>query len=206
MAEMMTSESGGKQKHKKVRGKKQSTRVDFTPMVDLGFLLITFFMLTTTMSKPKTMEINMPVKDKTADSTKIKESTAMTIILSENNRIYYYFGITDPQIEITNFKPDGIRKILLERNDPQLVKINFLKKRFSNKEITEEEFRKEIVAIKSDKDALMVLIKADDKAKYRNLVDILDEMNISSIGKYAIVDIAPAEIELIESLKGGSPS
>lgn len=203
---MMTSESGGQKKHKKVRGKKLSTRVDFTPMVDLGFLLITFFMLTTTMSKPKTMEINMPVKDKTVDSTKIKESTAMTIILSENDRIYYYFGITDPVIEITNFKPDGIRKILLERNDPQLVKINYLKKRFNDKEIDEKEFRKELVAIKSDKDALMVLIKADDKAKYKNLVDILDEMSISNIGKYAIVDIAEAELELIESLKGGSPS
>jgi len=206
MAEMVTSDSGGSKKHKKVRGKKLSTRVDFTPMVDLGFLLITFFMLTTTMSKPKTMEINMPVKDKTADSTKIKESTAMTIILSENNRIYYYFGITDPQIEVTNFKPTGIRKILLEKNDPQLVKINYLKKRFNDKEIDEEEFKKELIAIKSDKEALMVLIKADDKAKYRNLVDILDEMNITNIGKYAIVDLAPQELELIETMKGGSPS
>lgn len=203
MAEM--AEGGGqsqRKQSKKVRSKKQSTRIDFTPMVDLGFLLITFFMLTTTLSKPQTMEINMPVKDPLADTTKIKESIAMTIILSENNRIYYYFGITDPKVEVTNFSANGIRKILLERNDPQVKKINILKKKFAAKELTEQEYKKQIVEVKSDKNALMVLIKADDKAKYKNLVDILDEMSITNVGKYAIVDVSPQELELVAKVNG----
>lgn len=195
MAELNTDDGKGSGKTKKA-----STRVDLTPMVDLGFLLITFFMLTTTMSKPKTMEINMPVKDKIVDSTKIKESTAMTIILSKNDRIFYYFGITDPKVEFTNFSKDGIRKILLEKNAPQVVKINELRVKLKNKEITEEEYKKMAGEVKGDKDALMVLIKADENAKYKNLVDILDEMAITNIGKYAIVDIQTQELEMIKDL------
>ena len=201
MAEINTESGGGKKKgKKKVRAKKMSTRIDFTPMVDLGFLLITFFMLTTTLSKPQTMEINMPVKDKDADSTKVKESTALTIILSEKDKIYYYFGITDPKVEVTNFSKDGIRKLLLDKNAPQVQQINVLKGKFDKKEITEEEFKKQSGKVKSNPDALMVLIKADDKAKYKNLIDILDEMQITNVGKYAIVDIQPAELELIKNL------
>lgn len=200
MAEISSESSGSKKHGKKVKLKKMSTRIDFTPMVDLGFLLITFFMLTTTLSKPQTMEINMPIKDKNVDSTKIKESIAMTIILSEYDKIYYYFGITDPVIEITNFSNDGIRKILLDKNAPQVYKIKELKNQLYKKEITEEEYKKKVVEVKSDKDALMVLIKSDDKSKYKNLIDILDEMNITNVGKYAIVDISEVELELIKSI------
>ena len=197
MAEIQT---GGGDKGKKNKAKKMSTRIDFTPMVDLGFLLITFFMLTTTLSKPKTMEINMPVKQDHPDSTKVKESTAMTIILSDKDKIFYYFGITDPKVEVTNFAPAGIRKILLDRNAPQVTQIKLLQQKLDKKEITEDEYKKKANEIKGDKDALMVLIKADDMAKYKNLVDILDEMTICNIGKYAIVDIQPAELKLIAGL------
>src|ERR1043165_6176881 len=97
MAEMDTSSSGGHKKGPGVKkGKKLSTRIDLTPMVDLGFLLITFFMFTTTLAKPKTMEINMPYKDENLDpnkQSKVKESTAMTILLSKMHRVYYYEGI-----------------------------------------------------------------------------------------------------------------
>src|SRR5215216_1208782 len=97
MAELDTSSSGGHKKGPGVKkGKKLSTRIDLTPMVDLGFLLITFFMYTTTLAKPKTMQINMPDNDKTLTDeqrNKVKESTAMTILLSSNHRIYYYEGI-----------------------------------------------------------------------------------------------------------------
>ena len=120
MAEINTEGKGGKQKGK---SKKMSTRVDFTPMVDLGFLLITFFMLTTTMLKPQTMEISMPSKDKPepGKETKIKDSQAITIILDKDNTVYYYFGTKDkqgidPEVETTNFGSDGIRKMLLDRN------------------------------------------------------------------------------------------
>src|SRR4051812_48242131 len=135
MAEINQGGGGGKHKGGKVRSKKMSTKIDFTPMVDLGFLLITFFMLTTTMSKPQTMQLTMPEKDKIEDSTKIKESTAMTIILSENNRIYYYFGITDPKVEVTNFSKDGIRKILIDKNRSTIDKLNPLKEQVANRKI-----------------------------------------------------------------------
>src|SRR5215210_6572262 len=98
MAEVQTGDSGGdkKGKHKKVRAKKNSTHIDMTPMVDLAFLLLTFFMLTTTFSKPKTMEINMPVKpDKPEEEQKIKESQALTILLTANNKIVWYTGLGD---------------------------------------------------------------------------------------------------------------
>ncbi len=203
MAEVNT-EGGGKKKGKKHKTKKQSTRIDLTPMVDLGFLLITFFMLTTTLSKPQTMEINMPVKDQNAEDTKVKASTAMTIILSKNDRIFYYFGIPEEgqelKMEVTNFGDTGIRKLLLEKNAPQIAAIKPLKAKFERKEITEDEYRKAAIGIKGSPNALVVLIKSDDKSKYKNLVDILDEMNICNIGKYAIVDISPVEQDLIKNL------
>jgi biopolymer transport protein ExbD len=109
-------QDSGKGKHKKVRAKKSSTHIDMTPMVDLAFLLLTFFMLTTTFSKPKTMEINMPVKDKPEVETKV--NNAVTILLGDKDRIFWYFGEFKPeetQLEETNWSATGIRKILLEK-------------------------------------------------------------------------------------------
>src|SRR5436190_371264 len=126
MAEMDTSSSGGHKKGPGVKkGKKLSTRIDLTPMVDLGFLLITFFMFTTTLAKPKTMEINMPYKDPNKpviDETKVKESCAITVLLSKDNRIYYYEGIGSdpskaPDIKVAYFEkgPKLIRDVLIEK-------------------------------------------------------------------------------------------
>ncbi len=199
MAEINT-DGGSKKKGGKKQLKKMSTRIDLTPMVDLGFLLITFFMLTTTLAKPKTMAINMPADSK--DSTKV--SNAMTVILSEKNRIYYYYGVPEEgeelKLEVTNFSKEGIRKVLQEKNYPQIEKINELRIQLNAKKLTEDEYKKRAGEVKADKKAIMVLIKADDKAKYKNLVDILDEMQINSIGKYAIVDISPVEMEMISKL------
>ena len=107
MSEVNVESKGGKKKGVK----KMSTRVDFTPMVDLGFLLITFFMLTTTLLKPQTMEISMPSKDKVKDEDgiKIKQSLAITVLLGKDNAVYYYFGMqengVDPQLIKTDFSP-----------------------------------------------------------------------------------------------------
>src|SRR5688572_30403563 len=112
---------GGGHKGGKKKGKKLSTRVDFTPMVDLGFLLITFFMLTTSMNKPKTMEINMPDKEKTPDPTVFKASQAITLILAKDDKIVYYF-VNEKTLEpetpvITDFdNRKGIRQTLLAEN------------------------------------------------------------------------------------------
>jgi biopolymer transport protein ExbD len=214
MAEIEGGGGGGHKKGGKPKGKKMSTRVDFTPMVDLGFLLITFFMLTTSMNKPKTMEINMPVKKeevKVEDIQKVKASQAITVLLTENDKIVYYFineTTGEPETPvITDFSKGGIRATLLEKNRGLFEKagknnfdsIPIYKEMFRMNRITEETMRANIAAIKNEKEALIVVIKADDKAKYRNLVDILDEMLICNIGRYAIVDITDVERELIKT-------
>lgn len=203
MAEINTEGKGGK---KKGKTKKMSTRVDLTPMVDLGFLLITFFMLTTTLIKPQTMEISMPSKDKVteAEQTKIKASKAITIILGKDNKVYYYFGTRenniDPKVEATNFSNDGIRKILLMRNAEVMNKIAGLKNLKAQNKIKEEDFKKQSSDARADKLAPVILIKASDESSYKNLVDILDEMQICNIGRYAIVDITVYDLDLIKKL------
>lgn len=187
MAEMDTSSSGGHKKGPGVKkGKKLSTRVDLTPMVDLGFLLITFFMFTTTLSKPKTMQINMPFKDenmKEEEQNKIKESTALTVLLSSNHRIYYYEGIGSdptkpPELKVTYFRQkDGIRDAILAKQKS----IQDLKR----------------TGGLGEKDQLTILIKPDETSSYDDMVNILDEMSINDVRVYAIVDITDVDKEFI---------
>ena len=171
---------------KQTRRSTNCLKIDMTPLVDLGFLLITFFMFTTTMSKPKTMEINMPYKDeqiKPENETKIKESTAMTILLSKNHRVYYYEGIgsdpnTPPDVQVTTFKAkDGIRDAII------------------NKKKKVDDLRRS--GQLGEKDQTTILIKPDTTSTYDDLVSILDEMSINDIRVYAIVDITPVDKEFI---------
>jgi len=187
MAEMDVSSGGGHKKGPGVKkGKKLSTRVDLTPMVDLGFLLITFFMYTTTMAKPKTMEINMPNTEKIEekDQTKVKESVAMTVLLSKDHRIYYYEGLASdptkpPELKVTYFKPKGgIRDAIIDKKK----KVDELKQQ----------------GALTGKDQLTVLIKPDVTSSYEDLVNILDEMSINDVRVYAIVDITPVDQEFIQ--------
>jgi biopolymer transport protein ExbD len=167
MAEISQGGGGGKKKGGKVRSKKTSTRIDMTPMVDLAFLLLTFFVMTTTLNKPQTMEITMPEKiDEHTEVPKVNERDVLTIVLGQSDKVYWYTGITDPKIELTNFSPNGIRKILLKK--------------------------------KAEVPKLVVLIKATDESKYKNMVDILDEMNINTIQRYALVDITSTDKDLIK--------
>ena len=198
---------GGKHKGGKKRGKKLSTRVDFTPMVDLGFLLITFFMLTTSMNKPQTMEINMPDKkiEKDEDRTLVKESQTITLLLAKDDKVVSYFMKDKvpgtPQIQ--TFGPKSIRATLLEENkkrNPKLDSIPIYKEMLNKGTITEEQYKKRIFDIKSYDDALIVIIKAADNSRYNNLVDILDEMLICNIGRYAVVDITEPEIEMLKTV------
>ncbi|TGD78304.1 ExbD/TolR family protein [Hymenobacter wooponensis] len=172
MAEIQQQASGGGKGGKK-RAKKMSTKIDMTPMVDLAFLLLTFFMLTTTFSKPTVMQVTMPVKEKepNKDPVVLKASDAFTVLLGENNKLYYYEGLLDattkPELKLSSYDANGIRKILLDRHraNPGTV----------------------------------VLIKPDDKSNYKNMVDILDEMNITDQKKYALVDISKADQDLIKT-------
>ncbi len=177
MAELNSGGGGGHKDGKKVRSKKQSTRVDLTAMVDLAFLLITFFMLTTTLLKPQAMDLFMPDKEKDKkEKFDFADNRTMTVLLGSGNRIEWYMGTVDkPQTPtVDNFGKDGIRKVILEKK----------------KKVIEE--------TKDAKKGLLVLIKPSDKSNYKNLVDILDEMNISSVATFAIVDITAPEIELLK--------
>src|SRR6185436_14202411 len=108
---------GGNEKGGKIRAKKASTKIDMTPMVDLAFLLLTFFMLTTTFNKPQTMEITMPEKPKPEDKVpEVNEKKVVTLILGANEKVYWYHGITDPEIKVTDFSPNGVRKVLLTQS------------------------------------------------------------------------------------------
>jgi biopolymer transport protein ExbD len=179
MAELEQKQTG--KKGKKKGRKKMSTRIDLTPMVDLGFLLITFFMLTTTFSKPQTMEINLPVKPKEEvpdeEQNAVKASNALTLILDEYNKIFWYVGIPGDENtpKETNFSSDGVRKILRDAKGGYLPELKHPSE-------------------------MVVLIKPSDKSIYKNVVDILDEMNISDIKRYALVDISPVDLELIKNL------
>ena len=197
-------ESGKKGKGSKQ--KKMTVRVDFTPMVDMNMLLITFFMLCTTLSKPQTMEISMPSNDKTLteqERDKVAASRAITLILGGNNRVYYYTGEPNYEdwtsLQETTYNDDGLRAMLLYRNQEVVSKIRELKKEKIDTKMSDEEYNRRAGEIKDAKTAPIVIIKATDDSTYKNLVDALDEMHICSINKYAIVDIAEGDEWLVEN-------
>lgn len=197
-------ESGGK--NGKGKQKKFAVRVDFTPMVDMNMLLITFFMLCTTLSKPQTMEISMPSNDKNIteqQKSMVKASQAITLLLGADNKLYYYEGEPNykdyTSLKETSYTPDGIRSILLQKNAAAVNKVRALKQQKLDLKISEEEYRKQVSEIKSGKDTPTVIIKATDDASYMNLIDALDEMQICNIGKYVITDIAEADEFLMKN-------
>ena len=197
-------EGGGK--NGKSKQKKFAVRVDFTPMVDMNMLLITFFMLCTTLSKPQTMEISMPSNDKSIteqQKSMVKASQAITLLLGADNKLYYYEGEPNykdyTSLKETSYTPDGIRSILLQKNVAAVNKVRALKQQKLDLKISEEEYRKQVSEIKSGKDTPTVIIKATDDASYKNLIDALDEMQICNIGKYVITDIAEADEFLMKN-------
>ena len=172
----------------------------------MNMLLITFFMLCTSMSKPQTMEISMPRKDllNEQEQNKVKASKAITILLGKEGKVYYYVGepnYDDPDLlKETDFSSNGLRALLLGRNRFVVQKIRELKQKRANLEITNEEYMKQSSEIRKDKDSPVVLIKATDFASYKNLIDALDEMQICNIGRYAIMDITPGDLRLLQDL------
>ena len=212
MAEVQVKDEGGGKKNKQ---KKQHLRVDFTPMVDMNMLLITFFMFCTTLLKPQTMNLNMPSKDvvKPEEQNKVRASTAVTLLLGANDEIYYYLGLidstgtsyTDPNFLVaTDYTPEGLRKLLLEKNKGTYEKIQELKDKLKKLEINEKQFNDQTKTIQDDamkvtKTAPTVMIKATDQSTYKNLVDALDEMLVCNIGTYAIVDLDDGDRYLLFS-------
>jgi biopolymer transport protein ExbD len=199
---MASIEEGGGDSHKKGPGvkkaKRLSTRVDMTPMVDLGFLLITFFIFTTTMSTPSTMDLFMP-KDtnKDEDQNKAKESGALTIMLGKNNIVYYYEGQLLP--DASNFKTSNFKDIRSEIISKRKEVISTHQHDASCEKIWAQN--------KGDKNSCLdrdfvVVIKPDPDATYKNTVDILDEMTINGVKRFAMVDLFPQELQLIQKTEG----
>jgi len=175
MAEL-NQDSGGGKKGGKIRSKKAGGRVDLTAMVDLAFLLITFFMLTTSINKPNAMDVAMPDKNEEnpEDRLEVADTRTMTLLLGSNNQVEWYMGAFDSPIEgpeIVGYGKDGIRPVLLQKL----------------KEIPQ----------RTGGD-LIVVIRPSDRSTHRNLVDILDEMNIVEAPIYMIGTISDPEIEVLE--------
>jgi biopolymer transport protein ExbD len=169
---------GGDSGHKKGPGvkkaKRMSTRIDMTPLVDLGFLLITFFIFTTTMSTPSTMDLFMP-KDTKKDEelNKAKESGALTIMMGKDNHLYYYEGKLAP--DASNFTSSNFKEIR-----------DVIIKKKKNTPIED----------------LVVVLKPNEEATYKNTVDMLDEMTINQVKRFALVDISEVENGLIHATEG----
>ncbi len=174
MADLDTS-GGGNKKGKK-GPKKQSTKVDMTPMVDLGFLLITFFMLTTTFSKPQKMDIQMPAKDKKdpTKTTDTKASKTLTVVLGDKDVVYWYPGMIKekPQVNKTDYSAKGLRTLLTQKlQDPNIG------------------------------NELVVILKPEVKSRFKNMVDAVDELRITGVQFYSVVDITKDEKAFLEANK-----
>jgi biopolymer transport protein ExbD len=191
--------------HKKGPGvkkaKKLSTRVDMTPMVDLGFLLITFFIFTATMNEPSTMDLNMPKDtDKEDEQTKTKQSGALTVMLGKNDVIYFYEGELAPDgsnFQQTTFK--GIRDEIIKKKQAVMAA-------YRTDPACEEKARKEGKRVSDCKQQdFFVIIKPDAESTYKNAVDILDEMTINDVKRYALMKISDTERQLIGATEGQAP-
>lgn len=237
MAEVAQDNGGGKGKNHQ---KKMTIRVDFTPMVDMNMLLITFFMLCTTMIKSQTLNIALPSNEKVDNVENMSQASAddaVTIILDAKrkkgsfdvdsvngkvvNEVYYYFGkpggdagmfdaagnilSANNNIEKSEFLSDeaagdvrkarGIRKIIQDRNQDVLKKINELKAKFRNGQITQEQYDEQARQVRRDENLKkpVIIIKSTPQASYGSLVEVLDEMQINSISKYQIDNMTRAD-------------
>ena len=190
MAELDTSGGGHKKGPGVKKGKKLSTRVDLTPMVDLGFLLITFFIFTTTMSQPTALKLLLPDdKVKPDEQNKAKESGALTILMGADNHIYYYEG---------QLKPDASNFLSASYNGENSIREIIMKKKVQVRSIAQDPSDPE-------KD-LVIVIKPSSKCNYKNVIDILDEMSINVVKKYALVDIFDIEEQLVQKSDANAKS
>lgn len=203
MADVSQDSGSHKKGGGKKRSKKLSTRIDFTPMVDLGFLLITFFMLATSFIKPQTMEIALPSnKNKPDQGQDTKASRAVTIVCAKDNKLFYYNGqpdlVTEQTFIETDYSDKGLRKMLLERNLDVVKQVQELKAEKLKTQMPDTTYRRKLSVLKAVDSAPVVRIMVADDATYKNMVDVLDEMNICSIAYYALANISPVETELIK--------
>ena len=207
-------------KKKESKQKKKTPGVDFTPMVDMMMLLITFFMLCTTLSKPQAMQLTMPSNDKNLDKedkSVTKASHTITIFLGANDKIYYIEGLPQydkPEcVKETSWGANGIRKVLINHTTEEginpVARIMNAKKKLDEKKasspnMTDEIYQKQLTDIKGGNidgekiPTLTIIIKPLDTSSYANMVNALDEMLICSVSKYVIDKVTPDDLKLME--------
>ena len=190
-------ESGHKKGPGVKKAKRMSTRIDMTPLVDLGFLLITFFIFTTTMSTPSTMDLFMPKDtEKEEDLNKAKESGALTIMMGKDNHVYYYEGKLLPDgsnFVSSNFK--AIRDVIIKKKKD----VRAIHQHDDQCPELQQKAKSPNGCLERD---LVVVIKPNEEATYKNTLDMLDEMTINQVKRFALVDIAQAENQLIHATEG----
>ena len=208
MAEIAESGGGGHGKGGKKRAKKQSTRVDMTPMVDLAFLLLTFFVLTSTFSKPKSMELSLPAppEDKT-EQPPVKNG--VTFLLTKDDKIFYYSGEfyevgnkkgnPPTQLLETNFSSEGLHKLLMDQNKWANDEIAKLDAQVKAKTLADTTFKRMAMEATANTLAITALIKTDDQATYKNVIDMMDELKICNVGKRVLgVEMMAQEYALLQ--------
>lgn len=208
MAEIAES-GGGHDKGGKKRPKKGSTKIDMTPMVDLGFLLLTFFVMTTTFSKPKVMSLVYPAKPKPNEVIEqTKMNNGITFLLSEDKVFYYqgqFYAPGNPEgkpataLEESNFGPTGLRKLLADLNSFVLKSKEGLDVKLRKKQIQDTTYERILNEFRGHDKSLKVLIKTDEKATCKNFIDLVDELKIAQIGVIAPVELTKSEQDLIKA-------
>ena len=193
--------------------KKMDTRVNFTPMVDMMMLLITFFMLCTTLAKPQSMQLTMPSNDENVskeDKSVTKASHTITLYLGSNDKVWYIAGLPnydDPScVKPTTYGKEGIEKVLNEHTTEEginpIAKIKMAKKELDakkneyNSKMTDEQYQEQLKKLKKGElpngekvPTMTVIIRPLNTATYENMVAALDEMLISNIDKYVIDNV-----------------
>jgi biopolymer transport protein ExbD len=215
MAELAEDSGGHGKKGGKKRAKKPSARIDMTPMVDLAFLLLTFFVLTSTFSKPKSMELTFPVPPDNPDQ-QVKIKNGVTFILTKDDRIFYYEGefraADSPEGPKTELKEltfaqsgaNSLQEYLLNKNKWLHEQIKTLNEKLEKKQIADTTYKRLVKEAKANKESPTFLIKTDDKATYKNVIDLIDQLNINMVGKYVVVDIIKPELDMLNEKLVGS--
>jgi biopolymer transport protein ExbD len=213
MAEIAEGGGGGHGKGGKKRAKKQSTRIDMTPMVDLAFLLLTFFVLTSTFSKPKSMELTFPVPPTDPKEQKPIKN-AVTFLLTKDDRIFYYekeFRAADDangaktvltELSFGQSGNNSLHKFLLEKSKTLQDEIRRYDDQVKKNQIADSTYKRLVRDAKGSPKTPTYLIKTDDKATYKNVIDLIDELNINVVGKYVVVDMIKPEYDMVTEKVG----
>ena len=181
-----------------------------TPMVDLAFLLLTFFVLTATFSKPKSMELTFPAPPP-PDQPPVEIKNGITFLLTKDDRIFYYegqFRAADDEkgkktsLSELNFSQESLHRYLLDKNKKMQDQIRALEAKHQNKQLADTTYKRMVREVKANKESYTYLIKTDDKATYKNVIDVIDELNINVVGKYVMVDIMKPELDMLTEKVG----